>query len=68
MANSLKNETQRKRWNDYNNNYAKKNYRTFCLKLNRTKDKELIDFLENNNENATAILKRLLRSEIEGLK
>ena len=66
MPNIFKNPEQRKKWNEYNNNYSKRNYRTFCLKLHRDKDKDIIDYLEHSGENATSILKRLRRKEIEG--
>ena len=64
MANVFKNPEQRKHWNEYNNKYSKENYRTFCLKLNKNKDKDIIDFLEGSKENVTTILKRLLREKI----
>ena len=68
MPNNFKNEEQRKHWNNYNNNYSKKNYRTFCLKLNRIKDKDIIEFLEHSTKNATTILKELLRERIKQTK
>ena len=66
MPNNFKNPEQRKKWNAYNNTYAKKNYRTFCLKLHRDKDKDIIEFLESRNENVTSVLKDLLREKING--
>ena len=66
MGNNFKNDEQRLHWNKYNNEYSKKNYRTFCLKLNKVKDKDIIDFLESGNGSATSIVKNLLREQIKG--
>ena len=64
LANNFKNAEQRRKWNTYNNNYAKKNYRTYCLKLNKVKDKDIIDFLDSCSENITTVFKNLLREKI----
>lgn len=64
MPNIFKNDEQRRRWYDYNSKYSKKNYRTFCIKLNRKTDKDLIEYLENSNETATQVIKDLLRKRI----
>ena len=65
MPNIFKNDEQRKHWNSYNNDYSKKNYRTFCLKLNKTKDKDIIEFLEKGGKNATTLIKELFRNHLK---
>lgn len=64
MPNIFKNDEQRKRWYDYNSQYSKKNYRTFCIKLNRKTDKELIKYLESSNKTATQVIKELLKAKL----
>lgn len=64
MPNNFKNEEQRNRWNKYNNAYSRKNYRTFTIKLNREKDKDLIDYLESRSQTTTTTIKELLREKI----
>lgn len=64
MPNNFKNDEQRQKWYDYNTKYSKKNYRTFCIKLNRVKDKELIDYLEGSGETATSVIKKLLSEKL----
>lgn len=66
MANVFKNDAQRKHWNEYNSQYSKKNYRTFTVKLNRVKDKELIDYLESGGTTATSKIKSLIAEKLEG--
>lgn len=39
--------------------FVKDTYRSFSIKLNRVKDKELIDYIESK-DNATAYLKQLV--------
>lgn len=47
MPNIFKNREQRDAWNKYNAKYAKENYKTVSVKLNKEKDRELIEWLEN---------------------
>ena len=64
MPNIFKNDEQRQRWYDYNSKYSKKNYRTFCIKLNRKTDKELIEYLEGSEKTATQVIKELLKAKL----
>ena len=64
MSNIFKNDEQRQRWYDYNSKYSKKNYRTFCIKLNRKTDKELIEYLESSNKTFTQFIKELLKDKL----
>lgn len=64
MPNIFKNDEQRQRWYDYNSKYSKKNYRTFCIKLNRKTDKELIEYLESSEKTVTQVIKELLKAKL----
>lgn len=64
MANNFKRPEQRKHWNEYNNNYAKKNYKSICMKISKTKDADIIEYLENNGESPTVVFKKLIREKI----
>ena len=64
MANVFKTPDQRKKWNAYNNAYAQKNYKTVTLKLNKTKDKDILDFIDANGSSATTLFKQLVREKI----
>ena len=60
-----KNEEQRKRWNDYNNGYAKKTYKSYNLKMNKEHDKDIIDYFEKSGESPTTVVRKLVRHQIE---
>ena len=66
MPNIFKNEEQRKKWNEYNNAYAKKKYRSVALKFDREKDKDIIEIYDSAVEsgNGCEEIKRLLRLAI----
>lgn len=64
MANNFKNDEQRVRWNIYNKNYSKKNYKTITMKLNKEKDKDIIDFLTGQQESITDIVRKLVREKL----
>lgn len=64
MANVFKNQEQRDKWNAYNAKYAKKNYKSICLKLNKNSDKDVIDYLQNNGGSPTQTIKALVREKI----
>lgn len=64
MAQRTMNDEQRKRWNQYNDSYSKKNYKCYALKLNKNNDQDVIKYLENQNESPTQVLKRLVRKEL----
>lgn len=64
MANVFKNQAQRERWNAYNSKYAKENYKSICLKLNKEKDKDVIDYLTTNGASPTQVLKTLVREKL----
>ena len=66
MANIFKNDEQRQNWNKYNNNYAKQNYRSYCIKLNKKTDKDIIELIETSNETATQVIRGLLKAKISG--
>ena len=63
-ARKFKNDEQRKRWNQYNDSYSKKNYKCYALKLNKNNDQDVIKYLENQNESPTQVLRRLVRKEL----
>lgn len=64
MANVFKNDEQRKKWNTYNNKYAKKNYKSICLKLNKNTDKDIIDYLTSNGGSPTQVIKTLVKEKL----
>ena len=64
MANVFKKPEQRTKWNAYNNQYAKKNYKSICLKLNKNKDKDIIEYLTENGSSPTVVIKALVREKI----
>ena len=64
MANVFKSPDQRRKWNAYNNAYAKENYKTITLKLNKSKDKDILDYIAQSNETATNLFKKLVREKI----
>ena len=64
MPNIFKNDEQRQRWYEYNNKYSRENYRTFCIKLNKKTDKELIEYLESSNKTTTQVIKDLIKTKL----
>lgn len=54
---------QRKKWNEYNNAYSKRNYRTFTVKFRIREDAEIIDFLESYKGGATKAIRELIKKE-----
>ena len=60
----FKDEEQRKRWNNYNNSYAREKYKSYNLKMNKETDKDVIDYIASSHESPTQIVKRLIRKEI----
>ena len=68
MGNVFKTNEQREHWNAYNNNYAKKNYKAICIKLNLVKDKEVIDYLTKTGKTATTIIKELVAEKLNKLR
>lgn len=64
MANVFKSPDQRKKWNAYNNAYAKKNYKTVTVKINKNTDTDILKFIEESNETVTNIFKKLVREKI----
>ena len=65
MGNIFKTQEQRDRWNKYNSDYSKRNYRTITLKLNKKTDKRVIDYLDSTGESTTTVVRRFLRGIIE---
>lgn len=61
---AIKNDEQRKRWNNYQNGYAKKNYKSYNLKMNKEHDHDIIDYIEKSGETPTQVVRRLVRNEI----
>lgn len=55
MGNVFKNDEQRKHWNAYNNEYSKKTYKTITIKLNKIKDKDILDYMDNFKSPTEAI-------------
>lgn len=55
---------QRKHWNDYNREYAKKHFRTINLKLRFDEDKDIIDYI---NSHKGISLSQLVRDAIRQL-
>ena len=68
MASVFKNEDQRAHWNKYNNEYSKKNYRCYCLKFNKEKDKDIINYIESNGGSPSIVIRNLVREKIAGGK
>jgi len=66
FTNDEKGQKQRKRWNEYNSRYAKANYRTFTIKLNKKTYAKEIAYLEQSPNGATVEIKRLLKEKISG--
>lgn len=64
MANVFKNQEQRDKWNAYNAKYAKKNYRSICMKFNKVKDKDIIDYLTKDGASPTQVIKALVREKL----
>ena len=62
MPNIFRNEDQRRKWNAYNSKYSKENYRTITLKLNKEKDKDVIDFLTDKNGTVSDKIRKLVRN------
>ena len=62
MPNIFRNEDQRKKWNAYNSKYSKEKYRTITLKLNKEKDKDVIDFLTDKNGTVSDKIRKLVRN------
>ena len=52
------------KFRDYQVNYYKENYRTFAIKLNREKDPDVIEFLENV-ESIPQFVRKAVRAEIK---
>lgn len=66
MGNNFKNDAQRLRWNDYNREYRRRNYTSYTLRVSKTKDKDIIDFIEaQDDDNFNVLCKRLFRSFID---
>lgn len=61
---AIKNDEQRKRWNNYQNGYAKKNYKSYNLKMNKDHDQDIIEYFEKSGETPTQVVRRLIRNEI----
>lgn len=67
MPNLYKNwgDKQRKRWNDYNRNYAKKHFKSYNIKLRLEEDKDIIDYLETHKETSlTDFVRKSVREKI----
>lgn len=62
MPNVFKNDEQRKHWNEYANAYSKKNYKTICIKLNKTTDKDVIDLLDSLDSSPTKAIRILAQN------
>lgn len=57
-------EEARLHWNEYNNEYAKKSYKSICIKLSRKNDADVIDFIQNSDKSPTDIFRAAIRKEI----
>lgn len=67
MPNLYKNwgDKQRKRWNDYNRNYAKNHFKSYNIKLRLEEDKDIIDYLETHKETSlTDFVRKSVREKI----
>lgn len=64
MGNIFKSQEQREKWNAYNSKYAKENYKTVTLKLNKNSDKDILEYIESSGKTATAVFKELLREKL----
>lgn len=64
MANYFTKPEQRTHWNEYNRKYSNENYKSVCLKLNKKKDKDIIDYLAQCGKTPTELFKSLLREKI----
>ncbi len=63
MPNIFKNDEQRLRWNAYNKDYSRRNYKTICVKLNYIKDADIIEALTGDGRSPTEAIKELVRSK-----
>lgn len=64
MGNVFRKPEQREHWNKYNAAYAKKNYKSYALKLSKEKDKHIIDYLDSQHKSITQIVRELLNKEL----
>lgn len=63
MGNVFRTQAQREHWNEYNKNYANKNYTAFTMKFSKVKDADVIEFLTSHDGlTTTQIIRNLIRS------
>lgn len=63
MPNVFKTKEQRQHWNEYNNQYSKKNYKTITFKLNKRTDKDVIDYFERIGGTPSDAVRQLVRGK-----
>ena len=63
MANKFKNEAQRKHWNEYSKNYAKEKYKSYNVKLDKTHDQDVIDYISKSG-GISEVVRTLVRKEL----
>ena len=68
MNNTPKSRKQRERWNTYNKKYARENYKSFSVRLNKKSDKEMLTYIEGSGKSVTAIFKELLNEKLKNNK
>ena len=68
MPNKFRTPEQRNHWNEYNNRYARKNYRTVTIKLNRKEYEKEIAYLEKDPKGMSHAIKVILKEKISGGK
>ena len=67
MPNIFKNDEQRRKWNEYNKAYAKRKFKSLAIKLDKEKDKDIIEVFDSYAASKTGSenMKRLIRLGIE---
>ncbi len=67
MANNYKKMTpsQHEHWNEYQRNYAHRNFKSISIKLSLTKDQDVINFFASSKESATDLIREMVRERIK---
>ena len=63
MPNIFKNDEQRLRWNAYNKEYSRRNYKSISIKLNYVTDADIIEALTGDGRSPTEVIKTLVRNK-----
>lgn len=55
---------QKEHWAKYSREYHKRNFKAYNISINKTKESDIIEFIDNNGPVST-LFKRLVRDEIK---